>query len=337
MSTADEPLLVTLDEIEAARRRLAGVALRTPLLPFRETAFVKAESLQPTGSFKIRGAYNTLAQIAEKGRVKGVVAHSSGNHGQAVARAARLLRLRAVVVMPDNAPRVKVDGVRADGAEIVFVGPHNEERVARAHEIAHDEGLELVSSANDARVVAGQGTIGLEIVEQLVEREFDGLQPIGPPVVIAPIGLGGMSAGIATAIKNIPAWRGQTGRVIGVEPALAADTRDALAAGERTAWDAALTARTIADGLRAEAPAPIPFAHLTRYLDGVVVVDEDEITRAVAIAARELRIVLEPSGAVALAAICFHADELPAGAKVAIASGGNVDPDRFIEYLAADA
>jgi threonine dehydratase len=332
VTTSEETRLVTLEEIEEAHRRLVGVALRTPLLPFRENALVKAENLQPTGSFKIRGAYNTLAQIAAEGRVAGVVAHSSGNHGQAVARAARLLALRAVVVMPDNAPRVKVDGVRADGAEVVFVGPHNEERVARAHEIAHDEGLELVSSANDARVVAGQGTIGLEIVEQLIE-----MQSGEPPVVLAPIGLGGMSAGIATAIKSLPAWSGRTGTVIGVEPALAADARDSLAAGERRPWDPALTGRTIADGLRAEAPAPIPFAHLLANLDGMIVVEEEEIAQAVAIAARELRLVLEPSGAVTLAAICFHADELPDGQPIAIASGGNVDPDRFMEYLTAPA
>ena len=207
--------LVSLDEIRAAHNRLVGVALRTPLLPFRDAAYVKPESLQPTGSFKIRGAYNTLAQLPDEAKRNGVVAHSSGNHAQAVARAARLLGMRAVVVMPNDAPRVKVDGVRADGAEIVFVGPHNEERVARAHEIADEQGLELVSSANDPRVIAGQGTIGLEIAEQLVE-----LGITGAPVVLVPVGMGGLASGVAVAIKSL---RPEAG-VYAVEPELAADT-----------------------------------------------------------------------------------------------------------------
>jgi threo-3-hydroxy-L-aspartate ammonia-lyase len=320
--------LVSLDDIREAAKRLAGVALRTPLLPFRDGAYVKPESLQPTGSFKIRGAYNTLAQLPEETKRKGVVAHSSGNHAQAVARAARLLGIRAVVVMPNDAPRVKVDGVRADGAEIVFVGPHNEERVARAHEIADEQGLELVSSANDRRVIAGQGTVGLEIVEQLTELGVSGV-----PVVLAPVGLGGLSSGIAVAIKSLR----PEARVYGVEPALAADTRESLAAGRRTPWPPELTGRTIADGLRGEAPAEIPFAHLKHYLDGVIVVEEGEIERALAIAARELRLVLEPSGAVALAGLIFQATELPPGIRIAVLSGGNVDPERYLEFLARNS
>ena len=310
--------MVTLDDIRAAADRIRDVALRTPLLPFGDGAFVKPENLQPTGSFKIRGAYNALAQLAPEARQLGVVAHSSGNHGQAVAHAARLLGMRAVIVMPDNAPRVKVDGVRADGAEIVFVGPHNEERVERAHELAHEHGLTLVSSANDERVIAGQGTIGLEIAEQL---------PDVSPVVLVPVGLGGLAAGIVTAVKALR----PDARVLGVEPALAADTHASLAAGERTRWPADETARTIADGLRAEAPAPIPFEHLLGQLDGVILVEEHEIAEAVAVAARELRLVLEPSGAVSLAGLTKR--DLPDGARVAVLSGGNVDPARFAEYL----
>ena len=271
MIPAQDNRLVTLDDIRAAAGRLRGVALRTPLLPFRETALVKPENLQPTGAFKIRGAYNTLAQLSPEQRRNGVVTHSSGNHAQAIARAGRLLGIRALVVMPNNAPAVKVAGVRADGAEIVFVGPHNEERVARAHEIAERDGMELVPSANDLRVIAGQGTIGLEIIEQLAEAGIG-----EPPVVLAPVGLGGLTAGIATAIKALR----PDGHVVGVEPALAADTQASLAGGKITPWSAELTGRTIADGLRGEAPAAIPFAHLERYLDGVIVVDEEEIERA---------------------------------------------------------
>jgi threo-3-hydroxy-L-aspartate ammonia-lyase len=322
-----EPDLVTLDDVRAAAERLRGVVLRTPLLAFGDRAMVKAESLQPTGSFKIRGAYNALCLLGDDGRRHGVVTHSSGNHAQAVARAARLLGLRAVAVMPDNAPAVKVAGVRADGAEIVFVGPANEERVARAHEIARQQGLELVSSANDLRVIAGQGTCGLEIAEQLDES---GLAPDEPLTVLAPIGLGGLAAGVATALKSL---RPST-TVIGVEPALAADTRDSLAAGRLVPWTGEQTGRTMADGLRGEAPAAIPFAHMQRHLDGVVTVEEDAIESAVGLAAAQLRLILEPSGAVTLAALLVHAELLPAGRTVAIASGGNVDRDRLVALLA---
>jgi threonine dehydratase len=318
--------LVTLGEVRDAAERLRSVVLRTPLLPLGERLLVKAESLQPTGSFKIRGACNALSQLTEAGRRNGVVAHSSGNHAQAIARAARLVGVRAVVVMPADAPRVKVAGVRADGAEVVFVGPANEERVARAHEIAERDGLELVSSANDLRVIAGQATCGLEIHEQL--RDV-GMAEDEPLTVLVPVGLGGLSAGVATAIKALR----PNAKVLGVEPELAADTRDSLAAGRPTAWSAELTHRTMADGLRAEAPAPIAFAHQLRHLDSVVAVDEAAIGAAVRLAAAELRLVLEPSGAVALAAWAARGQELPEGRVVAIASGGNIDRERLLELL----
>jgi threonine dehydratase len=327
---ADDAAMLTLDDVRAAAGRLHGVVLRTPLLPLGERAFVKAENLQLTGSFKIRGAYNALAQLTDAGRRNGVVTHSSGNHAQAIARAARLLGVRALAVMPDDAPQVKVAGVRADGAEIEFVGAANSERVARAHEIAEHDGLELVSSANDMRVMAGQGTVGLEIVEQLAEA---GVSTDAALTVLVPVGLGGLAAGIAVAIKGLRPGA----RVIGVEPELAADTRDSLAAGRPIAWPAEQTTRTIADGLRAEAPALIPFGHLLRYLDGVMTVSEHEIAAAIRRAASELRLVLEPSGATALAALTVHADELergPVGPIVVVASGGNVDRGRYLELLA---
>ena len=301
--------------------------MRTPLLRFRDLGFVKPENLQPSGSFKIRGAYNTLSQLSDEEKGRGVVAHSSGNHAQAVCLAARLLGIRAVVVMPDNAPQVKVDGVRRYGGEIVFVGPANEERVQRAHEIAATEGLELISSADDRRVVAGQGTVGLEIVEQLDEMSDPGATDL--LVVLVPVGLGGLAAGVALTVKSLR----PDAQVWGVEPELAADTHDSLAAGERTPWPADKVGRTIADGLRGEAPAPIPFAHLKRYLDGVVLVREIEIEQAMAVAAHELKLVLEPSGAVSLAGMVGHASELPQGRFVAVLTGGNVDPARYIEFL----
>jgi threonine dehydratase len=315
--------LVTLADIRAAAGRIRGIALRTPLLPLAEGAWLKPESLQPTGSFKIRGAYNALSSLSAERRAAGVVTHSSGNHAQAIARSARLLGIRAVVVMPENAPAIKVAGVRADGAEIVFVGPANEERVERAHRLADTEGLELVSSANDVRVIAGQGTVGLEIIEQLAE-----LAMAGPATVLTPVGLGGLAAGISTAIKALsPDWH-----VLGVEPALAADTHESLARGRRVAWPSEMVGRTIADGLRGEAPAPIPLAHLMRNLDGVLTVEEAHIEQAVRRAAADLKLVLEPSGAVSLAAFHAFGADL-ARPLVVVASGGNIDRQRYIEML----
>jgi threonine dehydratase len=324
MHPADDSRLVTIDDVRAAAQRIAGVAVRTPLLPFRDGAWLKPECLQPTGSFKIRGAYNTLAQLGPEQRARGVVTHSSGNHAQAIARAARLLGIRALVVMPNNAPAVKVAGVRADGAEIEFVGPHNEERVARAHEIADHDGMVLVPSANHLNVIAGQGTIGLEIVGHLAEVGVS-----DAPVVLVPVGLGGLAAGVSTAVK---ALRGD-GHVFGVEPELAADARDSLAARELTPWPSEKTSSTVADGLRGEAPSPIPFRHLLANLDGVLTVSEAEIGAAIAVAAREARVVLEPSGAVSLAGLLNRRAELPQGPVVCVLSGGNVDPARYIEFL----
>ena len=322
---------MTLADFRAAAERICLVAVRTPLLRFRDGAFLKPESLQPTGSFKIRGAYNTLAQMSAEERARGVVTHSSGNHAQAIARAARLLGIRALVVMPNNAPAIKVAGVRADGAEIEFVGPHNEERVARAHEIAEHDGMNLVPSANDLRVIAGQGTIGLEIVEQLAEAGVAEAGVADAPVILVPVGLGGLAAGVSTAVKALR----PDAHVFGVEPEIAADTRASLARHELTPWPSEQTSSTIADGLRGEAPAPIPFRHLLANLDGVVVVSEAEIGAAVGVAAREAHLVLEPSGAVPLAGLINRRGELPAGAVVCVLSGGNVDPARYVELLQA--
>ena len=257
-------------------------------------------------------------------RARGVVTHSSGNHAQAIARAARLLGIRALVVMPNNAPAVKVAGVRADGAEIEFVGPTNPERVARAHEIADSDGMVLVSSANHVGVIGGQGTIGLEILDQLAELGVDerARRPhAGRPGRPG----GGYLDGPEGARPDAHAW--------GVEPEIAADAHDSLAEGELTPWPAEETGKTIADGLRAEAVAPIPFRHLLASLDGVLTVSEAQIGAAVAVAAREAKLVLEPSGAVSLAGLLNHGAELPAGPVVVVLSGGNVDPERYVEFL----
>jgi threonine dehydratase len=324
--------LVTLADVEAAALRLRGVALRTPLLAFsapgdRPMVWLKAENLQPIGAFKIRGAYNALAQLTPAERAAGVVSHSSGNHAQGVARAARLLGLRAVIVMPSDAPAIKVAGVRADGAEIEFVGTDNEERIARADELAQRQGMALVPSFDDARIVAGQGTLGLEIVEQLRELGVGDGESL---TVLVPIGGGGLSAGVCVAVKGLRA----DARVVGVEPALAADAADSMAAGHVVRWGADLTGRTIADGMRTSALGRIPFAHLSRLLDGVLTVSEDDIKRAMLAAATRARVVAEPSGATPIAAWLHHRESLPAdGHIVLVVSGGNVDPDLYRQIL----
>jgi threonine dehydratase len=317
-----------------AARRLEGIALRTPLLAFgrlngSSALYVKPESLQATGSFKLRGAYNALAGLPAATRAAGVVAHSSGNHAQGVARAAALLGVRAVVFMPSTAPKVKLERVRADGAEVVLVGPASEERALRAKELAHAEGMTLISSSDDPGVVAGQGTIGIEIVEQLRAAGA-----AAPPVVLVPIGGGGLAAGVATAVKALAPGAA----VYGIEPELAADAKASLEAGCVIAWPSADVSRTIADGMRLSSVGALPFAHLRRFLDGVVLVSDDEIRRAMARAAWESRLVLEPSGAATLAAALFHRRELPPERPVAcVLSGGNVDPERYLELVAGAA
>jgi threonine dehydratase len=342
-----EPPLVTLEHIRGAAEVLRGIIVRTPLLPFgpplvgdrfgRTRTWLKPESLQPIGAFKLRGAYYNIATLSAGRRAAGVVAHSSGNHAQGVARAARLLGVRAVIVMPSDAPRIKVERVRADGAEIVVVGPSSEERAQRAADLAERDGLAMVAPYDDAATITGQGTIGLEIVEQLAEVEAPG--PSGAPgtgprpsfTVLVPVGGGGIASGVAVAVKSLR----PDATVLGVEPELAADARDSLREGHIVTWPADRVGQTIADGQRTAHVGVIPFAHLCRYLDGIVTVSEDEIARAMVRSANEARLVLEPSGATTLAAWLFHAGELPAdGRVVCILSGGNVDPARYAELLA---
>jgi threonine dehydratase len=324
--TADDRL-VEMAAIEAAARTLTGVAVRTPLVAFGtpdEGRWLKAESLQPIGAFKIRGAYNAVAGLSDDERERGVVTYSSGNHAQGVARAARLLGCRAVVVMPSDAPVLKRQRVEADGAEVVIVGTASDERQRVAEDLARARGLAIIPPYDDDRIIAGQGTVGLEIVEDRPEVAL----------VLVPIGGGGLAAGVATAVKA----RSPRTRVIGVEPALAADAQESLQRGEIVRWPADQVSRTIADGTRTQSLGRRPFAHLQAALDGVLTVSEAEIVAAVRLAAERSRLVVEPSGALTIAALVFHATELahdPAdGAVVAIVSGGNVDPDAYQGYLA---
>jgi threonine dehydratase len=324
---SDRPL-VGLEQLRAAATALEGVAIRTPLLPYgrpEERIYLKAENLQPIGAFKLRGAYVAIASLSDAERRRGVVTYSSGNHGQGVARAARVLGVRAVVVMPDDAPQVKRTRVAEDGAEVVVVGSASDERQARAEAIAAEQGLAIIPPFDDDRIIAGQGTIGLEIVEALPDLA----------AILVPVGGGGLASGVATAVKALL----PTARVVGVEPELAADAKASLAAGEIVRWPADLVSRTIADGTRTQALGRRTFAHLSAHLDAIVTVSEDEIAAAVRLAAEESRLVAEPSGALSVAALAFRASEAGVealdGPVVAVVSGGNVDPDRYRAFLDA--
>ncbi|HEX2313601.1 MAG TPA: threonine/serine dehydratase [Thermomonospora sp.] len=321
---APGPELVAVDDIEDAAARLAGVAVRTPLVPFPFTdppLLVKPESLQPIGAFKLRGAYNAISRVPEADRARGVVTHSSGNHAQAVAYTARRLGIPVVLVVPHTTPGVKVDACRRLGAEIVYVEPTMEARVETAERLAEAHGFALIPPFDHPDVVAGQGTVGLEIVQDAPEAG----------VVLVPVGGGGLISGVATAVK---AHRPQT-RVIGVEPELAADARASLRAGRRVAWPAEDTGRTMADALRVTRLGALTFAHIKEYVDDIVTVGEDDIRLAMRRLAREARLVAEPGGAVAVAAYLSRRDALPPAATyVAVLSGGNVAPELFAEVVA---
>ncbi len=331
MSTANlsakKTALVGLDDIRAARERLRGVAARTPLIACphqheNRQLYFKPESLQPIGSFKLRGAYNKIATLSEDEQRRGVITYSSGNHAQGVAYAARALGVRAVVVMPRNAPPIKVESTRALGAEVVFVGPASSERKARAEELAAEHGYVIVPPYNDERIIAGQGTIGLEILEDLPEAE----------TVLSPVGGGGLISGVAAALKlNRPQVR-----VIGVEPELAADAQASLRAGRVVEFPAEQVSRTVADGLRTQSVGEMNFEHIRRYVDDIVTVSEQEILDAMRLLALNAKLIAEPSGAVTFAAFLFHAGQLPRTQRnVAIISGGNAEPELLAKLLSS--
>lgn len=328
LSVPDFAGLVGLDRIRAAAETLRGVTVRTPLVPFGapdQPHYLKAESLQPIGAFKLRGAYVAVASLSPDERARGVITYSSGNHAQGVARAARLLGVPAVVVMPSDAPAVKARRVAADGAEVVIVGTASEERRAVAERIAAERGLHVIPPYDDDRIIAGQGTCGLEIVEDLPDVA----------AILVPIGGGGLISGVAAAVRAI---RPGT-RIIGVEPELAADARDSLLAGRIVEWPAELASRTISDGTRTQSVGRRTFVHIAALVDRIVTVSEAEIAAAVRLAAEESRLVVEPSGALSIAALRFRSAEAglddAGGPVVAIVSGGNVDPDRYRAYLEA--
>jgi threonine dehydratase len=316
--TADPPAAITLEDVRAAARTLQGVVVRTPLVEVPAlTARVgvpvslKCEQLQPVGAFKIRGAYNAVARAAGQG-ARGVVTQSSGNHGQALAYAARAFGLRAVVVMPGSAPQIKVDGVRRYGGEVVFAGTvRSLEQQQRAEAIEREEGLVLIPPYDHPDVMAGQGTCGLELVEQCPDVD----------TVVVPVSGGGLLAGISVAVTGLK----PSIRVVAVEPEGAAKLSAALAAGapltlERT--------ESIADGLLTRSIGRLTFPIIQRVVREVVRVSETEIAGAVRYLHREAGLRVEPSGAVTTAAILAGRLRL-SGPTVAVVSGGNVDPDLF--------
>ncbi|HEX6500420.1 MAG TPA: threonine/serine dehydratase [Micromonosporaceae bacterium] len=311
--------LVTIDDIRAATENIRGVAVRTPLLPclWAPGLWLKPESLQPIGAFKVRGAQHAIASLPADRRAAGVITHSSGNHAQAVAYAAATFGVPCVVVMPDVASAVKIEATRALGAEIVLVPPA--ERLSRMTELAHERGLAPIPPFDDPAVIAGQGTVGLEIVDDLPDVR----------TVLVPVGGGGLASGVATAVKALVP--GAT--VIGVEPEDAADTEASLRAGHLVDWPIERAYRTVADGLRTQ-PSELTFAHLAQRLDGMLTVSDSEIVDAVRVLARSARLVVEPSGAVATAAYLYRRDALPDGKTVAVITGGNVDPAFFAKLLA---
>src|SRR5712671_83647 len=318
-------MVVTLSDIQSARSRLRGIAIHPPLIEFNLSTedsrrlFLKPENQQPIGAFKLRGAFNKIASLSEEDRKRGVISYSSGNHAQGVAYAARALKVKAVIVMPNNAPMIKRNATAALGADIVLVGPGSTERQLKAEELAAQHGYVIVPPYNDEQIIAGQGTIGLEILEDLPDVE----------TILAPVGGGGMISGVATAIKLSK----PTIQVIGVEPQLAADAQASLRAGKIIQFPASEVSRTMADGLRTQSIGPINFEHIRRYVDDIITVSEDEIREAVRLLASNPDTVAEPSGAVAVAGFLYRRDQLPkTNLNVAIISGGNIDPELLKEF-----
>lgn len=318
-----------MDAIRAAAARIAWIAVKTPLVrtPFPGAAgevWLKAESLQPIGAFKIRGAANKILQLTPEEIARGVITYSSGNHAQGVAYAARAVGAKAVIVMPSNAPTIKRAATLALGAEVVDVGNASSERLAVAEQLVREHGYIVVPPYDDEQIIAGQGTCGLEIVEQLPDVDL----------VLSPVSGGGLLSGVAAAVKLLR----PTAKVFGGEPELAGDAAESFRSSKIVEWPAESTSRTIADGLRTQSVGVRNFAHIQAFVNGIITVTEAEIRSAMRAIIATARLVPEPSGAVATAVLLFHAAELPPYSKaVAIVSGGNVAPELLAQVLTETA
>jgi threonine dehydratase len=313
--------LVTLDQIRDAAARIRKIARVTPLLDVSAAAgrplFLKCENLQPAGAFKIRGAYNMVARLTPEQRARGVITYSSGNHGQAMALAARELGAPAVVVMPTTAPKIKVEGAKAFGAEVIFAGTTSADRRQRAEAEASARGLTMVPPFDHEWIIAGQGTAGLEILEQRPDVA----------AILVPIGGGGLAAGIAAAVKQSK----PDVKVIGVEPAGAAAMKASVDAGHPVTLP---KTETVADGLMPVRPGDLTFAHVSRFADAVITVGDRAIIDAVFWIFANAKIVAEPSGAATTAAVLSGALDAVMrveGPVVAVVSGGNMAPERLAE------
>jgi threonine dehydratase len=329
MTDAASPAAVTSADIDAAARVLAPFAVRTPLLssPALDEltgakVFLKPEMLQRTGSFKFRGAFNKLSSIPQTERGGGVVAFSSGNHAQGVAAAAKILNMRATIVMPADAPRSKRERTKGYGAEVVLYDRDREDREAIARNIADKHGATLVPPYDDPKVIAGQGTVGREIVEDMAALG------ITPDIVVAPASGGGLVAGVATAVKT----RYPQAMVMSAEPDGFDDHARSLRAGKREPHRA--EGRTICDALMATVPGEITFAINQRLLTQGVTATDTEVGVAVAFVSRELKLVVEPGGAVGLAALLAGRIEARGKTVVIVLSGGNVDADLYAKLIA---
>jgi threonine dehydratase len=322
--------LIDIETIRAAAVRIAQVAVKTPLVraPFpglsgRGTGreiFLKAESLQPIGAFKIRGAANKILQLTPDEIARGVITYSSGNHAQGVAYAAREVGARAVIVMPSNAPAIKRAATLALGAQVVDVGLASSERLAVAQQLVREHGYVVIPPYDDEQIIAGQATCGLEIIESLANVDL----------VLAPVSGGGLLSGVAAAVKQLSPKT----KLIGVEPELAGDANESFHTGSIVTWPAELTSRTIADGLRTQSVGERNFAHIQAFVDDIITVSEAEIRAAMRAIVATTRLVPEPSGAVTTAALLFHSSKLPEyKTAVAVVSGGNVDPRQLAEVL----
>jgi len=308
--------LVGLTEVEAAARRLAGVAVGTPLLPADIVSEItganvrlKCENLQRAGSFKIRGAYNFVSQLSDEQVASGIITYSSGNHAQAVALSGKLRGVRAVVVMPTTAPKVKRDGAERLGAEVIYEGTTSLERRAKAEEIAEEQGLVIVPPFDHRHIIAGQGTVGLEIAREWPDVDL----------VLAPIGGGGLASGVAASIKRLL----PTARVIGVEPVGAASMRKALDE-ERPVVIKEID--TIADGLAPVMAGELTYEHALNLMDDVVTVSDDAIREATSLLVSKQKLIVEFSGAAATAALLSKAVEAEDARVAVVISGGNLDP-----------
>jgi threonine dehydratase len=315
--------MLTFDDVQAAAQRIAGAAHRTPVLTSRTLnervgaqVFLKAENFQRIGAFKFRGAFNAVSRLTEEELARGVAAYSSGNHAQAVALAASLAGTRAVILMPADAPPTKVAATRGYGAEVVTYDRYTEDRAALATKLSEDRGLTLIPPYDHYDVMAGQGTVALELIEEV--------GPLG--ALLVPVGGGGLMAGCATAATVMSPGI----RMIGVEPAAGDDHARSMAAGHRIEIE---VPRTIADGQAVSMPGELTFVVNQRLVEAFALVSDDEIRAAMAFAFERLKIVLEPSGACALAALLAgRVEDLPERVGVVL-SGGNVGLERFLELL----